>query len=108
MDVKVFCKINLSKGGKYKEEEKIIGMKSFTCEICSKSFNRKGNLKRHMSEVHHEKQRKRYMSDVYHGKQRVVKNNEEKNVREKSFTCEICSKSYHLHVKSAQNLIIYM
>ena len=71
MDVKVFCKINLSKGGKYKEEEKIIGMKSFTCEICSKSLSSKGNLKRHINEKHF-------------GKQRVAKDNEKMDVRDEN------------------------
>ena len=46
-------------------------LKMFLCEIFSKSLSSKGNLKHHMSEVHHEKQR-------------VVKNNEEKNVREEN------------------------
>ena len=52
MDVKVSCEVDISKGGKYKEE-KVVSMKPFTCEICSKSFNRKYNMQRHINTIHH-------------------------------------------------------
>ena len=59
MDVncKVSCEVDLSKGRKYKEEEKAADMKSFTCEICSKSFSRKDSKKRHINEIHNGKHR---------------------------------------------------
>ena len=53
----ISCKINLSTNiGK---EERVEDKKPFTCEICSKSFNYKGNMQRHISEVHHGKHRNR-------------------------------------------------
>ena len=51
---KVSCEVNLSKGEK---EEKVEYMKPFACEICSKSFNYKGNMQHHISEVHHGRHR---------------------------------------------------
>ena len=64
---KVSCEVNIlksNKGRKYKEDdEKVIVMKPFTCEICSKSFSLKDSKKRHIIEVHH-------------GKHRDVKHNE--------------------------------
>ena len=32
-------------------------IKNFTCEICSKSFNHKGTMQRHVKEVHYGKKR---------------------------------------------------
>ena len=66
VNCKVSCEVNLSKsnkGRRYKEDDKAVDMKIFTCEICSKSLKSKGNLIRHMNEVHH-------------GKHRDVKHNE--------------------------------
>ena len=48
----------------------------FTCEICSKSFNHKGNIQRHVKEVHYGK--KRYDigdTPIHHGKHEDVKHN---------------------------------
>ena len=58
---KVSYEVNLSKGEKVK----------FTCEICSKSFNHKGNMQQHVKEVHYGK--KRYNigvspTPIHHGK----------------------------------------
>ena len=58
---KVSCEVNLSrnnKGRKYEEDdEKVVDMKPFPCEICAKSFNHNGNMKRHVKEVHFRKHR---------------------------------------------------
>ena len=67
---KVSCELNLSgnnKGRNYTEEENVVDMKLFTCEICSNSFGRKDSKKRHISEVHH-------------GKHRDVKHNEKMGI----------------------------
>ena len=50
---KVSCEVNLSKGRMYTADEKM----KFTCEICSKLFNNKGNMQRHVKEVHYGKKR---------------------------------------------------
>ena len=44
---KVSCEVNLSKREKVK----------FTCEICSKFLSSKGNMQRHVKEVHYGKKR---------------------------------------------------
>ena len=73
LNYKVSCEVNLSENiGKGEKEEKVI--KKFTCEICSKSFNHKGTMQRHVKEVHYGM--KRYVKEVHIGKQRDVKNNE--------------------------------
>ena len=52
LNCKVSCEVNLSENiGKGEKEEKVI--KKFTCEICSKSFNHKGTMQRHVKEVHY-------------------------------------------------------
>ena len=38
-------------------QKRVEDKKPFTCEICSKSFNSKFNMQRHISEVHHGKHR---------------------------------------------------
>ena len=51
-------KINLSRNiGKGRKEERVEDKKPFTCEICSKSFNCKSNMQRHINGVHHGKHR---------------------------------------------------
>ena len=57
LNCKVSCEVNLSKVRKYKEEDDEKMTKIFTCEICSKSFNRKDNMQRHIYTIHSEKQR---------------------------------------------------
>ena len=54
----------------------------FSREICSKSFNKKGTMQCHISEVHH-------------GKHRNRKYKEEKVEDMKPLTCKICSKSFN-------------
>ena len=70
VNCKISCEVDLSKNNKRRnyKEEKAVDMKSFTCEICSKLFSGKSNLKRHISEVHHGKHR-----DVECGKQKDCK-----------------------------------
>ena len=57
LNCKVSCEVNLSKVRKYKEEHDEKMSKKFTCEICSKSFNYKGTMQRHVKEVHYGKKR---------------------------------------------------
>ena len=52
LNCKVSCEVNLSKVRKYKEEDDEKITKIFTCEICSKSFNRKDNMQRHIYTIH--------------------------------------------------------
>ena len=52
MDVKVSCEVNLSKGGKYKEEEeKNYKRVKPECTQCQKIFYHRGTLNRHIKEV---------------------------------------------------------
>ena len=79
LNCKVSCEVNLSKVRKYKEEDDEKITKIFTCEICSKSFNRKGNLKRHINEIHLGKRRDDkgvIPTPLHQRKERDVKNNE--------------------------------
>ena len=53
---KVSCEINLSKNiGNDTEEKVVVDMKLFTCEICSKSFNHKRSMQRHLKQKHYGK-----------------------------------------------------
>ena len=79
LNCKVSCEVNLSKVRKYKEEDDEKVTKQFTCEICSKSFNRKDSKKRHVKEVHLGKQRDVkgvIPTPLHQRKGRDVKNNE--------------------------------
>ena len=78
---KVSCEINLSrnignyKGRNYTEEKVVVDMKLFTCENCSKSFNHKCSMQRHLKEVHYGKKR-----DVKHHEKII--NNEIETVKD--------------------------
>ena len=69
---KVSCEVNLSKGRKYTADEKV----KFTCEICSKSFNHKGNMQRHVKEVHYGKKRYDIGDTPIHHRKHNGKHNE--------------------------------
>ena len=79
---KVSCEINISKHIRNDSEEKVVvDMKLFTCKICSKSFNRKDNMQRHINEVHLGKHRDRdvkhhekgtYINENKYGEQKIA------------------------------------
>ena len=87
---KVSCEINISKHIRNDSEEKVVvDMKVFTCKICSKSFNRKDNMQRHINEVHFGKHRDR---DVKHHEKGTYMNENKYGEQKNTFKMKVNEK----------------